>query len=66
MPFGGGNRFCVGNRFALAEARIALVRLVQHFSFELLPGAPKVPALATGITMTPKEGVVVRLSRRQL
>ena len=66
MPFGGGPRLCVGNKFALQEARVALVRLVQHFRLELAPGMPRVPALATGITMTPKDGVVVRLSRREL
>lgn len=66
MPFGGGPRLCVGNKFALQEARVALVRLVQRFRLALAPGAPRVPALATGITMTPKDGVVVRLSRREL
>jgi cytochrome P450 len=29
---------CIGWRFALNEAKIALVRLHQRFSFELRPG----------------------------
>lgn len=37
-PFGQGPRFCVGYRFALTEAKVALARLVTEFKFEPAPG----------------------------
>jgi cytochrome P450 len=36
--FGDGPRVCPGSRFALTEAKIALVRIYQKFSLELGPG----------------------------
>eukprot|EP00775_Hariotina_reticulata_P011712 gene11712-11857_t len=63
-PFGSGSRMCVGWRFALQEAKIALIRLYQHQTYELVPH--QVP-LATEHTLmlAPKHGVRVQvLSRR--
>lgn len=37
-PFGEGQRGCIGQRFALEEAKITLVKLYQKFTFELQPG----------------------------
>ncbi|KAM4820705.1 cytochrome P450 3A6-like isoform 2-T2 [Thomomys bottae] len=34
MPFGAGPRNCIGMRFALMNIKIALVRLMQNFSFQ--------------------------------
>jgi cytochrome P450 len=36
--FGDGPRVCPGNRFALTEAKMALVRIYQNFSLELRSG----------------------------
>lgn len=38
LPFGAGARLCIGWRFALQETRMVLVKLYQHFTFELTPG----------------------------
>ncbi|XP_012887150.1 PREDICTED: cytochrome P450 3A29-like [Dipodomys ordii] len=34
MPFGAGPRNCIGMRFALMNIKLALVRLMQNFSFQ--------------------------------
>ena len=32
MPFGGGGRICIGNRFAMVELKAALAHIMRHFS----------------------------------
>lgn len=62
FPFGGGPRLCIGNAFAMMEAVLMLVTFAQKFEMELVPGHPLVGI--PSITLRPKHGIRVRLSRR--
>ena len=65
---GVGPRKCIGYKFALEEAVIALAQLHRGFTFALDPhrhpaGAPALE-LSTGITLSVKGGLWVRLVPR--
>lgn len=63
VPFGGGQRKCIGNHFALLEGSFALAMINRAFVVEpvvghVVVGDPK-------FNLRPKNGVRVRLRRRQ-
>ena len=62
MPFGAGPRVCPGNHLAMTEAVLLLASLARQYRLDLLPGH----RLETEITITlrPKGGLPMRLSRR--
>jgi cytochrome P450 len=61
LPFGGGQRNCIGMAFAQVEAKVVLARLLQQFEFHLEPGQVR-PRM--GATLEPQPGVHVRVRRR--
>lgn len=62
-PWGDGQRACVGQRFARAQAKVTLIRLFQRFTLRLAPGQEPLE-LRTTITMAPKHGVRVTATPR--
>ena len=52
MPFGSGLRNCIGMRFALLEAKIALIQLMRKYSF-LKTDKIKVPIHISTLLLVP-------------
>jgi len=63
FPFGGGPRLCIGQSFAQLEAVLLLATLARAFDVEVLPKPRATPA--PSVTLRPKHGLRVRLTRRR-
>ena len=62
LPFGGGPRVCIGNGFAMMEARRLLATIASRYRLELAPGQVVKPAPL--ITLNPKDGMPMIVRRR--
>ncbi|KAL3844873.1 hypothetical protein ACJIZ3_002276 [Penstemon smallii] len=59
IPFAAGPRNCVGQSFALMEAKIILAMFISKFSFTISENYRHAPVVV--LTMKPKYGVQIRL-----
>lgn len=62
LPFGGGNRRCLGSAFSDYEARVVLGTLVRTLDVTILGEDERV---RRNITMGPRRGVPARVLRRE-
>ncbi len=62
MPFGAGERVCIGNHFAMTESLLLLSMIVQHHDMQLLDDREIEPEMA--VSIRPKGGIPVCLKRR--
>ncbi len=62
FPFGGGPRVCIGNRFAMMEAKLVLAVAIQRFRFDTTPETEL--TLFPSVTLRPRHGVRLRLAAR--
>ncbi len=62
LPFGGGNRVCIGEGFAWTEAVLIIATLAQKWRLRLAPGHPVEPKAM--LTLRPKYGMKMHLEPR--
>ena len=65
MPFGAGPRNCIGMRFALVEIKFALAFLLRDFTVVECPETEIPLKLHWSATLTPKNGVKVKVVPRK-
>jgi cytochrome P450 len=62
FPFGGGQRQCIGNRYAIMQMQIVVAQVIQQYRLHLVPGYPV--EFSTLNTLHPKAGIWATLHKR--
>jgi cytochrome P450 len=62
LPFGSGPRVCIGNGFAMMEARLILATIAQRYRLSLEPGQTVKPIQL--VTLRPNGPIRMRVHRR--
>lgn len=64
FPFGGGQRLCIGDQFALYEMMIVLMMVQHRFYFEVIEGEEEIE-LEVATVLKPKYDVFLRIFKHQ-
>ncbi len=59
MPFGSGERICIGNHFAMLESQLLLSMIIQRFDIKLLQQGEVEMDMA--VTIRPKGGIPIKI-----
>jgi cytochrome P450 len=59
LPFGSGQRLCIGSNFAMQEALLILALVARRYRLDLVPGHPVQPK--PGITLRTRRGLLMTL-----
>jgi cytochrome P450 len=62
LPFGAGQRACVGQAFAMIEAQLIVATLAAKLRFEYAGRGPV--RVRAGVTISPRGGMPMRLYSR--
>lgn len=63
IPFSAGPRNCIGQKFAMAEMKTLVVRLLQKYRISVDPSYEK-PILVATIVLRAKNGIVLNFEKR--
>ena len=61
IPFGGGNRRCIGSALALLEMKLVTTTILQQFQLELVSKKPMFP-VRRGLTLAPPSGFKMKVT----
>lgn len=62
LPFGAGNRYCIGDGFAIFQLTVALNAICRKFNFELKPG--EVIEESASLTLKAKHGIKIKFDEK--
>lgn len=65
LGFGEGPRVCLGQRFGIAQSKVALVHIILNFHIKLSPNhQPNIVIDPQTILSYPKDGILIQLESR--